>query len=150
MSLHGVTSGRSPHVQAKLSAIWSLSKTTLNTDVLGVPVEQWMDTMPAPAWSKRKDTRLMWRGSNTGTYHSKETTWRASHRARLVGLSGWEAEGEAHVLSPPSGSDNRPLRDTILTANVAALNKGTLDIAFTGVPIRKSEVAGYSQPKFVT
>ncbi len=137
MSLHGVTSGRSPHVQAKLSPIWSLSKTTLNTDVLGVPVEQWVDTMPAPAWKDKADNRLMWRGSNTGTYHSKDTTWRASHRARLVGMSGWEASGDAHVLSPPTEGDSRPLKATILTANIAALNKGSLDVAFSGVPIRE-------------
>jgi hypothetical protein len=136
MSLHGVTAGRSPHIQAELSPIWSLSKTTLNTDVLGVPVEQWVDKLDAPKWRDKKDDRLMWRGSNTGTYHSVETDWRSSHRSRLVGLCGWEAEGEVDFIPPPGEGGDRTMGDSMLRASLGPLNKATTDIAFSGIPIR--------------
>ncbi len=143
LSLHGVTSGKNPHVQPRLSPVFSLSKTSLHTDVLGVPVEQWTDSMPnAPAWRNKKDDRLMWRGSNTGTYHSQGTPWRVSHRTRLVGMAGWEASGDVDLMGPPTEGDARSIKETMLRAPAQTLNKGTLDIAFSGVPIREYSVRG--------
>jgi len=49
--LHGALSGKNPRVQP-LTPIFSLSKTNLHSDILGVPTEQWVDDLPVIPWSK--------------------------------------------------------------------------------------------------
>ncbi|KAG7570939.1 hypothetical protein FFLO_01137 [Filobasidium floriforme] len=100
MDLHGALNGRRPHVQQTLLPTFSLSKTALHTDVLGVPMEQWMESLPTIPWERRTQDKLLWRGSNTGAYYSDEIDWRKTHRVRLVELASGGDE-MVDVIPPP-------------------------------------------------
>lgn len=145
LGLHGMLSGRNPHVQPELLPVFSLSKTTLNTDILGVPTEQWVSEMPAIPWKQRSRNRLMWRGSNTGAYHSTETTWRDSHRARLVKMTTTGEDGdhdEVWMLPAPLVGGEQSLKDTAVKGIRSGVNSQMLDIAFAGKPLQCNEEDG--------
>lgn len=137
LALHGVTAGRQPNVDGELKAMFSLSKTSLHSDVLAVPVEQWVEDLPTIPWSERKDSRLLWRGANTGIYHSKKTHWRDSHRTRVVKKTSPTATGQLEVLPAPlSGRSGATLEDKMITAPARKLNSKMFDVAFAGEPIQ--------------
>lgn len=138
-ALHGMLSGRRPHVQDELMPVFSLSKTSLNTDILGVPVEQWVESMPSIPWAQRTRDKLMWRGSNTGAYHSGETTWRQSHRTRLVETADKKARGELTLLPAPHAHHSKgySIGANVLKASKAGVNNQMLDISFAGDPLRE-------------
>ncbi|KAK8850347.1 hypothetical protein IAR55_004265 [Kwoniella newhampshirensis] len=164
ISLHGALAGKSPKVQP-LTPIFSLSKTKLHSDVLGVPVEQWIDTkhLTDISWEDKTEDRLMWRGSNTGAYHSTETPWRISHRTRLLKManmassehdlaephtnSGWdgvearfgnEAGGPDFVemLPSPRNMRSQQLKKGIQRHGWSEVNERYMDLAFTGSPLQ--------------
>lgn len=164
MDLHGALNGRRPHVQQTLLPTFSLSKTALHTDVLGVPMEQWMENLPTIPWERRTQDKLLWRGSNTGAYYSDEIDWRKTHRVRLVELASGGDE-MVDVIPPPrwgkgdddddqerDGDEEDEDDDPMVTANKSkktiqeamrvltknAVERKMLDIAFAGdEPIRE-------------
>lgn len=159
MDLHGALNGRRPHVQQTLLPTFSLSKTSLHTDVLGVPMEQWMEDLPTIDWEARRQDRLLWRGSNTGAWYSDEIDWRRTHRVRLVELAGGGDE-IVDVIPPPlwgKHDDDQEMDDEgdeedddamaskgrrkTIGEGMRALTRGAvegkmLDIAFAGEPLR--------------
>jgi hypothetical protein len=127
-------------VDSELSPIWALSKTTLNSDVLVVPIEQWVDTPEGYGpYKDRPHSRLLWRGSNTGMYHANKEPWigwRKSHRVRLVEkTSAVAAEGDVDVLPPPTKSGS--LAMNLQHAPRRTVNAQYMNVAFVGKPSRK-------------
>lgn len=140
IDIHGITAGKAPNVAGRLEAMFSLSKTSLHTDVLAVPVEQWVESLPSIEWSQRNNSKLLWRGSNTGVYHSSATPWRESHRTRLVRTTNKYADGEIDILPTPAMVASEKKVPTLQEA-MQHLHKGTanarlFDISFAGRPIQ--------------
>lgn len=135
-SEHGVTSGRLPRVDGELKAIFSLSKTTLHSDVLAVPIEQWHDSLPVVPWGERKSNKLIWRGANTGIFHSRKTHWRNTHRTRLVKMTGKAGQGQLEILPAPLTPGYDTLESGMIKGDAGSINKQLFDVAFVGVPIQ--------------
>ncbi|KAG6861171.1 hypothetical protein C0995_002978 [Termitomyces sp. Mi166 len=75
---------------------FSYSSTMLHHDILPAMLLSWVQDLPNGVnleWEKKGDERLLWRGSNTGMWHSKKTRWRESQRARAVMWAGVEGGG---------------------------------------------------------
>lgn len=144
-ALHGLTLGTTPAPQAALLPMFSLSKTNLHADILGIPVEQWAETPPdaKTLWADKLDDRLLWRGRNTGGYSSKDVNWRSSHRARLAALGGDGMRGWAAVLPSPGSiaSDAEPdqtLGNATIEHSLGQLNRAMLDVGLAYEPIQCS------------
>lgn len=133
--MHGALSGREPHVD-QLIPLFSLSKTNLHSDVLGVPTEQWTEDFEILDWHHRTEERLLWRGSNTGAYYSEETMWRMSHRARLVRMASVTDEAEKLTMLPPP-KERGSMKENTEEVSWSEANDQWMDIAFTDQPIRK-------------
>jgi len=154
MDLHGVLNGRRPHIQESLLPMFTLSKTVLHTDVLGVPMEQWMEDMPEVPWQARTKNRLLWRGSNTGAYYTGENTWRKTHRVRLVDMAGGGRDN-VDILLPPKadeeddhhedeGSHFHTLGGSVyktFRVDKETVKQDLLDVAFAGSPLRELRLA---------
>ena len=141
VNMHGITAGKAPNVAGRLEAMFSLSKTSLHTDVLAVPVEQWMETLPSIEWSQRNNSKLMWRGSNTGVFHSTQTPWRDSHRTRLVHDTSKYIDTERDILPTPGmigeAAKATSMKDAMLHYRSGSANARLFDISFAGQPIRE-------------
>ena len=85
-----------------------------------------------PEWDDKFDDRLLWRGSNTGMFHSKTTRWKHSQRDFLVEFAN-DLDGVLDVL-PYDRSKNEKLVET-RELKKDIINPITLDIAFAGQPI---------------
>lgn len=137
--LHGVTSGKRVRVGGYVKPVFSLSKTTLHSDILAVPVEQWVEDLAVVPWAERTSDKLLWRGSNTGMHYAKDTPWRTSHRIRAINITRPDAEGFVDVLPPASQrhDNSELLGESVAHLALADLNKKMFDVAFTGPPIRE-------------
>lgn len=138
--LHGLLAGKSPH-HTPLTPLFCLSKTKLHSDILGVPTEQWSEYVPDVPWEEKTQTKLLWRGSNTGSLFSASTPWRESHRIRLIQLAR-ESEGAREMLPLPkkaNGKSSAPtLGDGTWEMEKWMGNRHYLDFEFTGGAIRES------------
>ncbi|KAL7425261.1 hypothetical protein Q5752_000949 [Cryptotrichosporon argae] len=137
---HGVLSGKTPRV-GPLVPLFSLSKTTLHADVLGAPTEHWVADLPLVDWDARTHDALLWRGSNTGAYFSAATTWRASHRARLVRLAA-ASHGNETILPAPRLMRGQTIKDMAFVIPRAQANAHAMDIKFTNKPLQCDEEDG--------
>ncbi|WVQ85782.1 hypothetical protein IAT38_007949 [Cryptococcus sp. DSM 104549] len=151
--IHGALAGKDPAMQP-LTPIFSLSKTRLHADVLGVPVEQWVESMREVPWEARKEERLLWRGSNTGAYHDQDTPWRVSHRTRLMTVANMDSQPEVEEAERAEAGEEegrrekmemlpapRNMRAKSLERGVRKVTWGDassryMDMAFTGSPIQ--------------
>lgn len=133
--IHGLLAGRDVYVR-ELSATFCLSKTSLHTDVLGVPPEriERVDAPPIP-WEQKQWNRLLWRGTNTGILSNQETPWRLSQRMRLIGLAD-TTEGQTMVLSPPGKMHGRTLEDSAELEFHGDLNPHYTDMGFVDAPLQ--------------
>lgn len=138
--LHGFFSGKVP-VAEELSAKFAISKTWLHSDVLGIPPEMVAHNVSLVPWSRKVQHRLLWRGANTGMFHSSGAAWRDSHRVRLMEL-GDEAEGTATVLAPPRLMRGRSVGEAAMDQDVGAANSAHFDMAFVDAPIQCSDEDG--------
>ncbi|KAJ9111349.1 hypothetical protein QFC19_001117 [Naganishia cerealis] len=135
--LNGITGRGDKHMDDRLLPIFSLSKTSLNADILIVPTEQWTNSVPLVPWNERKHSKLLWRGSNTGTHYSKSIPWRNSQRIRFVNETRPNAEGAIEYLPPPYHLQQQDsLGAAIIHADKAELNEKFFDVAFVGSPIQ--------------
>ncbi|WWC72342.1 uncharacterized protein I206_106304 [Kwoniella pini CBS 10737] len=141
--IHGAVAGKSPRAN-HLTPIFTLSKTALHADILGVPVEQWTKgpSIDIPFEDKKID-RLLWRGSNTGTEYNVETPWRNSHRTRLISLTNFADQedtednlGIDYIPPPKAMRMKTPLEKLVKKGNLGDWNDNTMDLAFTGGPIQ--------------
>lgn len=82
------------------------------------------------AWERKQDDRLLWRGMNTGIYHSEDKPWRAAQRGRLMEMAQ-RALGSVEVLvSDSEGKEGVRIEKVKKTS----LNHAMLDIAYSGSP----------------
>ncbi|WWC98816.1 hypothetical protein V866_005709 [Kwoniella sp. B9012] len=141
--IHGALAGKIPKVN-ELMPIFTLSKTKLHSDVLGVPVEQWLEdeSLIEIPFEQKENSRLLWRGSNTGTVHSVETPWRTSHRTRLIYLTNYQDENEnenfkVNYIPPPKGIRSKvEMQKVIKQDKLDGWNQRSMDLGFTGGPIQ--------------
>jgi hypothetical protein len=145
-ALHGLTLGTTPVPQTALMPMFSLSKTNLHADILGIPVEGWRETPrnAATNWTDKQDDRLLWRGRNTGGFFSKAVDWRSSHRARLAAMSGDDARGWTSILPSPGSlafddEPERSLGNATVERSLGQLNRAMLDVGLAYEPIQCSE-----------
>jgi len=89
-----------------------------------------------PEWDEKVDERLLWRGSNTGMYHSETSRWRNSHRNFLVELAN-DLYGTLGVLSP--NKTNHEKVGQPLEVRKARINPAAMDVAFGGLPLACSD-----------
>lgn len=148
LALHGYMSAQRPHVQDQLVPIFSLSKTNLHVDILAVPTEQWVKSMPSIPWSERSQNKLLWRGSNTGSYYSKDEPWQNSHRVRMIKMADTTNPEPITVeILPAPGSFpglGGKLGERVMQVDRSGVNTQMLDIAFAGHPIRTYKQVDWS------
>jgi hypothetical protein len=85
-----------------------------------------------PEWDEKVDERLLWRGSNTGMFHSSTSRWKHSHRHFLVSQAN-EMDGTVNILLP-----NRTRNEKVgepREMRKARVNPAIMDVAFVGKPI---------------
>jgi hypothetical protein len=83
------------------------------------------------AWEMKEDDRLLWRGINTGVYHSEDRPWRDGQRNRLMELAQ-RPKGTADVLVSDGDGEGETVR--VERLKKMKLNHAMLDIAFAGNP----------------
>ncbi|KAK4686098.1 hypothetical protein P7C73_g4039, partial [Tremellales sp. Uapishka_1] len=143
--LHGVLSGKNPATE-ELNPIFSLSKTHLHADILGVPVEQWVEDGYGASvpWEDKYESSALWRGSNTGAWFDANTSWRFSHRARLMRMATRDEDFGVRILPNPKSVKGR-LRDGMVEKGWGETNRDLLDVDFTGDALQCSEEDGTCQ-----
>ncbi|KAF9531363.1 glycosyl transferase family 90-domain-containing protein [Crepidotus variabilis] len=95
-------------------------------------VEDILPRSDDPPFEEKLDERLLWRGSNTGMFHSSTSRWEHSHRDFLVAFSN-DLSGKAKVLNPVKSVNEQV--GVFKEFKRANLNPALLDIAFAGQPL---------------
>ncbi|KAG6820335.1 hypothetical protein H0H93_001995 [Arthromyces matolae] len=110
--------------------------TTMHHDILIPTLFAWVDdVLPRsddPEWDKKIDDRLVWRGMNTGMWHSSETRWKKSQRTRLIDLVD-RVNGTVKVLLSSSSEEDVRIGEGIEIPR-ARINPAIFDVAFAGEP----------------
>ena len=132
--------GLGPAPQPVFFPEFAYCSTTIHHNIrVPVPYDWVEDVFPRsadPEWEEKVDERLLWRGSNTGMYHSRTSRWRHSHRIFLVEHAN-ELHGTLKVLSP-----NKTKHEKVgepLEVRKARINPAAMDIAFGGQPLACSD-----------
>lgn len=94
-----------------LQPLFSFAKTSLHSDILLAPLEQfWDKEKHDPAWELKPHNKAIWRGSTTGVWFDRGTWWRSSQRVRLfftsrdrIGKQKIRFERESGVLKSMAG-----------------------------------------------
>lgn len=86
-------------------------------------------TMPYHPWNAKTSSALFWRGTTTGTWHSKTIAWREAQRERLHRMTN-AIRGQAEVLVEKEDKGTWSLK----TMKVWEANAKWMDIGFTGRP----------------
>jgi hypothetical protein len=124
-----------PGAQKTLIPQFAYCSTKLHHDIQVPLLLSWIeDILPRsddPVWEERLDERLGWRGSNTGMYHSPDTRWRSSQRARVVDFTH-DLNGTVKVLLP--SADNKKAGEGVEIPK-RRLNPAIFDIQFAGEPV---------------
>lgn len=133
MILLGFTAwpGMRPEV---LLPLFSFAKTTLHSDILLTPLEQYRDTEGWDAvWEKKLFNRAVWRGSTTGIWFDRGTWWRRSQRVRLYFLSK-DKTGSQKTRFDGVGVESQVGKESIVEREVKneVLMNRYLDFAFSG------------------
>jgi len=121
-----------PAPQSVIHPSFSMSVTTLHSDILAVASENWTeDVGDDPEWDDKTDERMLWRGTNTGMLLQERLPWMLSQRIRMV-LQGAQTEGEYSVLKP------LPANVKVEAMNVSAeiLGETLMDAMFAGGPVQ--------------
>ncbi|SCV72205.1 BQ2448_4899 [Microbotryum intermedium] len=131
--MHGFTAwpGLRPGI---LEPIFSFSKTTMHSDILLPPLEQYWDHEPwDPEWRKKLHNKVVWRGTTTGVWFDRTTWWRNSQRVRLW-FKSKDTTGTHRVRFDGQGSATPRGVPSIVERDVPtkALVDRYLDFAFTG------------------
>jgi hypothetical protein len=125
--------GQGPSASTKPVPTFAISSDMLHADILAVSPEGWTESVGLDlSWERKKDSRLFWRGSNTGAYYAEKNPWQLSHRIRLMDLS-INDEAMFQVLNPtprnvPVGQPKKQ--------RGWMLNRRLLDLGFTNEPIQ--------------
>ncbi|WRT67909.1 uncharacterized protein IL334_004883 [Kwoniella shivajii] len=100
---HGHDSLPKPHTQ--LLPLFSLAKTSINSDILVTPLDQFHDGPGKdPIWEEKDNSQLVWRGSPTGISMMNRTLpWRQAHRIRLHHFSSNTSSDPVSFMIPDLG-----------------------------------------------
>jgi len=139
-----------PSPQHVLFPEFTYCSTTIHHNIrIPVPYGWLEDIYPRsddPEWDEKVDERLLWRGSNTGMFHSSKSRWRHNHRNFLVEQTN-DLHGTLKVLSP-----NRTRHEKVgepREVRKARINPAVMDIAFSGKPMSCSDkVCGLVAEKY--
>ncbi|WWD18593.1 hypothetical protein CI109_103046 [Kwoniella shandongensis] len=103
---HGHDSHPRPHTQ--LLPLFSLAKTSINSDILITPLDQFNDNPGNdPAWENKTSSKLAWRGSPTGiSMMSADLPWRQAHRIRLHTFAQNRSSDAMTFIVPDLGQDD--------------------------------------------
>lgn len=144
--LHGLTiephtPDSHPRPHTRLLPLFSLAKTSINSDILITPLEQFSHELSVDrSWERKSDPRLLWRGSPTGiSMMTKDVNWRQSHRWRLHQFANNHSTKSTEVLVPTLGPTLGVTKET-LPANKAA--QFFFDMKLTGDPLQCSAEDG--------
>lgn len=144
--LHGLTiephtPASHPRPHTRLLPLFSLAKTSINSDILITPLEQFSSELQIDRpWEKKRDPRLLWRGSPTGiSMMTKDVDWRQSHRWRLHQFANTNSTEEIEFIVPNLAGE-LGLQTETAPADEAA--KFFFDMHLTGEPIQCSEEDG--------
>ncbi|KAM0753101.1 hypothetical protein T439DRAFT_378824 [Meredithblackwellia eburnea MCA 4105] len=131
--LHGFTAW--PGMRPKLiQPLFSFAKTTMYSDILLTPLEQFWDTEPYdPEWDAKPNNRAIWIGSTTGVWFDRTTWWRSSQRVRLYFMSK-DKTGTQRVRFDGMGRESPPGIESIAERRIRTdiLMDRYLDFAFSG------------------
>ncbi|WVF69132.1 hypothetical protein IAT40_003906 [Kwoniella sp. CBS 6097] len=108
LEAHGHDSHPRPHTQ--LLPLFSLAKTSINSDILITPLDQFHDNPGRdPVWEDKDSSKLVWRGSPTGiSMMSADLPWRQAHRVRLHHFAANRSSEPMRFLVPDVGQDTFP------------------------------------------
>ncbi|GAA6001465.1 hypothetical protein JCM10207_006679 [Rhodosporidiobolus poonsookiae] len=141
--LHGFTSWPGMRPQT-LRPLFSFAKTTMHSDILLTPLEQYWDHEPwDPKWEDKQSDKAVWRGSTTGVWFDRGTWWRSSQRVRLW-FMGKDKRGTRRVRFSGEGLETPQGVESLVERNVStlALMDRYVDFAFTGKEGQCSEEDG--------
>ncbi|KAF4610078.1 hypothetical protein D9613_010468 [Agrocybe pediades] len=141
---HGqfVSHGAGPIPHRKLIPQFSFGPTLVHHDITpALPINWIEDIHPKsdnPEWDDRVDSRMYWRGRNTGIWHADDKRWDLAQRERLV---SWGGDGES--MTPDSGRDMTVLMPTAegkrvglgMSVSKAQWRPAMVDVAFAGDPV---------------
>ncbi len=133
---HGPESHPKPHTS--LIPLFSLAKTSVNSDILITPLDQFM-TSPGrdPEWSEKQDPRIAWRGSTTGiSWMDQSTPWRKSHRVRLHNFAQNYSDEVMDFKVPELGVEGEPLRMRTESHPTDLVAEFFYDMQLSGEPIQ--------------
>jgi len=134
--------GPNPHLI--LIPQFSNCRTMIHDDISPATPLNWIEDISPhqnnPEWDERLDSRLQWRGSNTGMWYADDTRWDLSQRSRLV---NWAGDGRLYsgkdafkenitVLLPVD--DGRPVGKAVEVVK-SAWAPAMVDVAFAGRPL---------------
>ncbi|KAG8897908.1 Glycosyltransferase Family 90 domain containing protein [Tulasnella sp. 403] len=112
---------------------FSVCSTSLHSDILGIPTEDWEEDLVAdPPWSNKAHSKIYWRGNNTGTFHGPDNWWNLTQRIRFVS-STTDKDTEIWVL-PSTQTKYEPVSGGERVEK-GLLNEEWVDARFTGSPM---------------
>jgi len=140
-----ISHNKGPVPHRTLIPQFSNCRTMLHEDITSATPMGWVDDIYPPQndpeWDDRLDSRLQWRGSNTGMWHADDgKRWDLSQRSRLV---NWAGDGKSYsgkdafsenitVLLPVD--DGKPVGKVVEVAK-SAWAPAMVDVAFAGRPL---------------
>ncbi|KAL8291565.1 hypothetical protein RQP46_002543 [Phenoliferia psychrophenolica] len=132
MLLHG-TDYMTPGI-ARLQAMFSLSKATVNGDIL-------YDLNPANElpFSAKPHHKLMWRGSPDGVFVGQENTWRRTQRFRALYLTNSNETKQTRKIRLTSTDMNGREYQFDSHATLAQLNERYTNVRATGIAVQCEE-----------
>ncbi|GAA5828833.1 hypothetical protein JCM11251_005889 [Rhodosporidiobolus azoricus] len=131
--LHGFTSWPGMRPQT-LRPLFSFAKTTMHSDILLTPLEQYWDIEQwDPKWEDKPNNKAVWRGSTTGVWFDRGTWWRSSQRVRIW-FMGKDKTGQRRVRFSGEGDVTPPGVESLVEKSVPTkqLLDKYVDFAFTG------------------
>ncbi|ODO03427.1 hypothetical protein L198_02274 [Cryptococcus wingfieldii CBS 7118] len=124
---------QNPHLMAvELQPAIATCRTMWNSDILGVPLDGVRETVPYISWDDKPNHKVFWRGTATGSFHSKRDPWRSSQRERLHFFST-NTSGSVDLLLPNLASRSVPRQDVL---------DAWFDVGLSGGPVQCSEEDG--------
>ena len=127
-----------------LTPIFSFAKTSLHSDLLLTPLEQYWDKERYdPPWEQKVNNKAIWRGSTTGVWFDRGTWWRSSQRVRLYFMSQ-DKIGVQSVRFDGVGQESAKGVESIAERKVSTeiLMNRYLDFAFSGKAGQCTEIDG--------
>lgn len=141
LRLHGAIARQIPATSNHLP-LFSFARTSLHSDILGIPYSHLIETPPLD-WDDKTNEKLLWRGGTTGGHHDEHFDWKTTQRFRLIDTA--RSTNQTTVLipsSPPSSSSSSSSPYHLTQTTFQKASSRYLDVGFTGAPIQCSESDG--------